>query len=310
MEEAKTENSVLDQRRLERQDVIQRIYRKAPYLTRALRRIADYILEHPDQCKTMTIKDLATFCNVAESTVTRFVKEIGLKSYQELKIAIAEVLTLNGVSRPPSSETYVYEDISRTDSVETIVDKVVYRHIRTLTETKRRLNLLELCKAVEAIEKAQLIVFCCMGSSGIAAEEGVMRFTRAGKKCLLFRDQNIQLMTAAIVGPQDVVIGISNSGYSIAVVESLKLAQSKGARTISITSFENSPLAKYADIALFTPTKSSPHGPGLYWEATTSKSAQTLVIDLLCACYAVRHFDETLGFLEETYLAVKSTRCV
>jgi RpiR family carbohydrate utilization transcriptional regulator len=309
MEEASRDNSGLDQQRAERQDVIERIYRKAPYLTRALRRIAEVILEHPDQCKTMSIKDLATASHVAESTVTRFVREIGLKSYQELKMAIVEVLTLNEASSLPAQETYVYEDISRTDSVETIVDKVVYRHTQTLTETKRRLNLLELHKAVDAIEKAQTIIFCCMGSSGIAAEEGVMRFTRAGKKCLLFKDQSIQLMTSAIVSPHDVVIGISNSGYSIAVIESLKLAQSKGAQTMVITSFEDSPLVKYADIALFTPTKSPPHGPGLYWEATTSKSAQTLVIDLLCACYAVRNFDETLRFLEETFLAVRSTRC-
>jgi RpiR family carbohydrate utilization transcriptional regulator len=295
---------------MEHQDVIERIYRKAPYLTPALRRIADYILEHPDQCRTLSIKDLAAACDVAESTVTRFVKEIGLKSYQELKMALVEVLTLNEASSLPARETYVYEDISRTDSVETIVDKVVYRHVQTLTETRRRLDLSELGKAVESIEQAQVIIFCCMGSSGIAAEEGVMRFTRAGKKCLLFKDQSIQLMTAAIVGPQDVVIGISNSGYSTAVIEALKLAQSKGARTIVITSFEDSPLVKHGDIALFTPTKSPPHGPGLYWEATTSKSAQTLVIDLLCACYAVRHFDETLEFLEETFLAVKSTRGV
>jgi DNA-binding MurR/RpiR family transcriptional regulator len=308
MEEANRENAALDQQRVERQDVIEGIYRKAPYLTRSLRRIADYILEHPDRCKTMTIKDLASASQVAESSVTRFVKEIGLKSYQEFKMALVEALTLNGVSGLPSQDTHVYEDISRTDSVETIVDKVVYRHIQTLTETKRRLDLFELGKAVEAIEKAQAILFCCMGSSGIAAEEGVMRFTRAGKKCLLFKDQSIQLMTSAIVGPDDVVIGISNSGYSTAVIESLKLAQSKGAPTIVITSFENSPLVKVADIALFTPTKSPPHGPGLYWEATTSKSAQTLVIDLLCACYAVRHFDETLIFLEETFLAVRSTR--
>jgi len=176
----------------------------------------------------MTLKDLATASNVAESTLTRLVKEIGLKSYQELKMA---------------------------------------------------------------------------------AEEGVMRFTRAGKNCPLFKDQSIQLMTSAIVGPQDVVIGISNSGYSIAVIESLKLARSKSIRTIVITSFENSPLVKYADIRLFPPTKSPPHGPGLYSEATTSKSAQPLVIDLLCACYAARHFDETLRFLEETFLAVRSTRC-
>jgi RpiR family transcriptional regulator, carbohydrate utilization regulator len=67
-------------------------------------------------------------------------------------------------------------------------------------------------------------------------------------------------------------------------------------------------LIKYADISLFTPTKSSPLGPGLYWEATASKSAQILVIDILYACFAARHVDQTLEYLEETYRAIKSSR--
>lgn len=292
----------------EHQNVLDRIYKEAPYLNPALRRIADFILENPDQCKTMTINQLATACDVAEATVTRFVKEIGLPGYQELKIALAEALSASNGSDTPLDENYIYEGISRTDSYQTIVEKVVYRNIQTLTDTKQRLNLAELDKAVEAIEKANVIVFCCMGSSSVAAEEGVMRFTRAGKKCLLFRDQSIQLMTAAIVGPNDVVIGISNSGRSTPVVEALALAQTHGAQTIAMTSFEDSPLVKYANIALFTPTKSSSLGPGLSWESTTSKSAQTLVIDILYACFAVKHYDETLDFLEQTYRAIKNTR--
>ena len=292
----------------EQQNVIERIYKEAPYLNPALRRIADFIVENPDQCKTMTINQLATACNVAEATVTRFVKEIGLHGYQELKIAIAEALSSSNGSDTPAEDNYVYEGIARTDSNQTIVEKVVYRNIQALTDTKQRLNLAELDKAVEAIEKANVIVFCCMGSSSVAAEEGVMRFTRAGKKCLLFRDQSIQLMTAAIVNQSDVVIGISNSGRSTPVVEALKLAQANGAQTIAITSSEDAPLVKYASITLFTPTKSSSLGPGLSWESTTSKSAQTLVIDILYACFAVKHYDETLGFLEQTYMSIKDTR--
>ena len=34
----------------------------------------------------------------------------------------------------------------------------------------------------------------------------------------------------------------------------------------------------------------------------------SLVVDLLCAGFTVRHFDETLQCLEETFRAVKSTR--
>jgi DNA-binding MurR/RpiR family transcriptional regulator len=293
---------------VEHQSILDHIYKKAPYLNPALRRIADFIVEHPDQCKTMTIQQLASACDVAESTVTRFVREIDLNGYQELKIAITEALSLSNGAEVTAEETYVYEDIARTDTTQTIIEKVLYRNIQTLIDTKQRLNLTELSRAVEAIETANVIIFCCMGSSAVAAEEGVMRFTRAGKKCLLFRDQAIQLMTGAIVSRHDLVIGISNSGRSKSVIDALKLAQSKGALTIGITSFEDSPLVKHADIMLFTPTKSSLLDSGLYWEATTSKSAQTLVIDFLYACFAAKHFDETLRFLEETYMAVKDTR--
>jgi len=248
---------------------------------------------------------------VAESSVSRFVKTIGMESYQDLKIGIAEALSaaenLNGESLV--EEKFVFESITRTDSEGAIIDKVIHRNMQTMLDTKRRLNPVEIGKAVGAIEKANVLMYCCMGSSGIAAEEGVMRFTRAGKKCLLFRDQSIQLMTASIVGPDDVVFGLSNSGRSTPVVECLQLAQSRGATTIGITSFEDSPLVKFADITLFTSTKSSPLGPGLYRESMTSKMAQILVIDILYASFAARNFDQSLRYLEETYrAAIKDTR--
>ena len=292
------------------QNVIDRIYRQVSYLNPALRRIAEFILEQPDVCKTMTIKQLAIACNVAESTVTRFVKEMELRSYQELKIAIAEALSSTEPAEGNAdTERYFYEGISRTDASHTIIEKVMHRNVQTLVDTRQRLNNIEIDRAVKAIESAEVLVFCCMGSSSIAAEEGVMRFTRAGKKCLLFRDQSIQMMTAAIAGPDDVIIGISNSGRSAPVVNALSLARSRGASTIGITSFEDSVLVKVADVSLFTPTQSPPPGLELYGEATTSVSAQVLIIDILYACFAARNFDQTLEFLETTYTAaIKDSR--
>jgi len=156
------------QQYLKPQNIFDRIYKKSPYLNPALRRIGDFILEHPDQCKTMTIKQLATACGVAESTVSRFVKEIDLNSYQDLKIEIAEGLSSNESSDVSEAEKYFYEGISRTDSSQTIIEKVMRRNIQTLIDTKQRLNILEMDRAVKAIEDADVIVFCCMGSSGVA----------------------------------------------------------------------------------------------------------------------------------------------
>lgn len=291
------------------QGVFRLINKKIAYLNPALRRIAEYILGNPSQCKSITTKELAAASNVAESTITRFVKEIGLDSYQELKIGIAEALTMKVT---PSSisveENYVYEDISRKDTQEMILDKVLYRNVQTMTETKQRLNTEELSKAVEAIDQANVILFSSMGSSSVAALSGVMRFTRAGKKCMMLNDQSSQLMTAAIAGPDDVMIGISNSGRSKDVIDSMRLAQSKGARTIGITSFEDSPLTKYSDITLFTSAKSSNEGSALYWEAAASKTAQVLVLDLIYASYAAKNFTQTLNYMEETFKVLRNSR--
>jgi hypothetical protein len=79
---------------------------------------------------------------------------------------------------------------------------------------------------------------------------------QAGKKCLLFRDQASQLAAAALLSPEDAAIAISYSGRTEPVVEALRMARGRGAHTIAITSFEDSPLVKHADIALFTPAAS------------------------------------------------------
>lgn len=298
-----------DQQSSDSLNIIERIYKKLPYLNPALHRVGEFILENPEDCKTMTIKQLANACEVAESTVTRFVKELDLSGYQDLKLAIAESLFAANGSESRPEEKYVYEGISRTDSIGAIVEKVVFRNMQTLSDTKQRLSAAELERAVQLIQDANLLVFCCMGSSGVAAEEAVMRFTRAGKKCVLFRDHGIQLISAAIAHPSDVVIGISNSGRTMPVVGALKLAQGNGVKTIAITSFEDAPLVKHSDVTLFTPTKSPPPGLDLYGESTTSVSAQILVIDILYTAFAARNFDQTLDFLEQTYAAaIKDSR--
>lgn len=134
-----------------------------------------------------------------------------------------------------------------------------------------------------------------------------MRFTRAGKKCLHFRDQSVQVMLATILGPGDVLIGISDSGQSLTIFDALRLGRSRGVPTIGITSAEGSPVTEHSDVTLFT--GNVPAGGGLYGESVTSKWGQLLVVDILYAASAARRYDETIGHLEETFAAgIKHSR--
>ena len=62
----------------------------------------------------------------------------------------------------------------------------------------------------------------------------------------------------ALVNEKDVVVGISTSGNSPNVVEAIKLAKMKGAKTIGLTGGNGGKLAEVADLALIVPSDSTP----------------------------------------------------
>ncbi len=62
----------------------------------------------------------------------------------------------------------------------------------------------------------------------------------------------------ALVNEKDVVIGISTSGESLNVIEAIKLAKMKGAKTIGLTGSNGGKLAGVADLVLTVPSDSTP----------------------------------------------------
>lgn len=285
-----------------------KIQKDLPYLNPALKKIGSYILDNPDECKTISTKSLAQACEVAESTITRFVKTVGFSSFQELKISLAEYLTTNEVLRSEDENPKLYEDLTAEDSMEQVIQKLVYRSTTTLTETMQALNPAALKKAVDCISQAETIILSSQGFSDVAACEALMMFSRVGKKCILFQDECNQLMAASVCKKTDLFIGISNSGRTKKVIDTLRIAKSNHGKTIGITAFEDSPVASYSDVAIITPTKSKAAENGITWELSSSKTAQILIIDILCACYSLKYFDNILEEMNATYQALKDTR--
>jgi len=62
----------------------------------------------------------------------------------------------------------------------------------------------------------------------------------------------------ALANKKDVVIGISTSGNSANVIEAMKIAKMKGAKTIGLTGGNGGKLAEIADLVLIVPSDSTP----------------------------------------------------
>lgn len=66
---------------------------------------------------------------------------------------------------------------------------------------------------------------------------------------MAYADTHIQLMAAAVLSPQDVLVVISNSGSSIEILDAVSIAKENGAQVIVITRHD-SPLAQMGDCVL------------------------------------------------------------
>ena len=104
-----------------KQGILARIRWMSGYMNPALRRIAERVLKAPEEVKSISIKDLAAQCNVSESTVTRFVREIEVPSFQHFKILIAEELSQGGSTPSPMVDRHVYEDITEEDNTASVL---------------------------------------------------------------------------------------------------------------------------------------------------------------------------------------------
>jgi len=291
-----------------KQGILTRIRWRSSYLNPALRRIAERVLRAPEDIKSISIKDLAAQCEVSESTVTRFVREIDVTNFQQFKIQIAEELSQGIGTASPAIDRHVYEDITEADDTASVLSKVTARYAVTVSDTRAGMAVEELEKAVAAIENADVIGFFAMGASLLAVENALLRFMRVGKRCLFFRDLGIRQISVSTLGPNSLAIGISNSGRTISTVDSLREAKAQGSTTIAITSFPDSPLVRHADIKLFTPTVTGVVGPAEYHESMVSKIAQLQVVDMLYSLYAVRNFGRAMEGLERTSDVTSLTR--
>jgi DNA-binding MurR/RpiR family transcriptional regulator len=279
--------------------LLDNIKRKAPFLNPALRRIAVYISENPEKIKLLKIKELASDCEVSEATVTRFVKEFKINTFQELKIILANIQT-GDQSNDIKIRKFIYDDVTQGDSIDSVIEKIAYRNIKALEDTKKIIDSLEIEKAVSVINKSEIITIYCVGTSTIAAESAKMRFYRVGKECIVYNDPANQAVSSSLLGNRKVAIGISNSGKSVPTVNALKMARESGSKTICITSSNKSPINQYSDIKLYTDAIQ----PSFFQESLVSRVAQILIIDILYACYALKHYKKSIQMVEQSGAAL------
>lgn len=207
---------------------IQRIYNSFSDKEKS---IADYIMQNRESIKNINITDLAKVIGTSGATITRFAKKIGCNSFVDMKIMLGSNKMEKVVEDDDEIFSYTYQ----------YYNEVIER-------TKMLIDKRTIFKVVDELKKARSIYIYGVGSSGLTGKEMMQRLLRMGFNVHCISDSHMMIINSSIVTNNDLVIGISISGETVEVIHSLRRARENGAKTVCITSFEESSISKYSDI--------------------------------------------------------------
>ena len=230
------------------------LHQRQDDLTKSGRAVADYLLQHADEAQYLSISSLAKECNVAEATVFRFCRALGFEGYHEMRIALAQA---------NATGTMVNQrELQPGATTANLCEHAHGLFMTAINGTQNALSTDAVDKAVSLMRAANQVFCLGQGGSMLLANDICARFASLSTKFRTAGDSHLQLLTASLMGPEDVVLFVSYSGATRDMMETLRTAKSAGAKIILLTHYEDSPGAALADVVLLCGAQESPLDSG------------------------------------------------
>ena len=262
-------------------NILERIHAAYYQLSAAERKVADYVLSQHTQVQFMSITQLADECNVAEATVSRFCRSLGLKGFNAFKLEMARHVATSSAGQVPIRRIDMGSLEGRCMEAGRLAQEAIHQTLELV-----RPEAIE--KAVDLFEQANKVI--CMGSGGsmIIAMELAHLFSTVSNKFIAISDSHMQMSAVATMEPKDVIVLFSYSGATHNGIAVLELAKVRGIPTILVTRFPKSPAAQLADVVLHCGSNETPFQFG----SVPAKVAQLVLHDILFQEYMHRNRNE------------------
>jgi RpiR family transcriptional regulator, repressor of rpiB and als operon len=269
---------------------------RLPSLTPLEGKVAADILARKDITDVMPLREVAEGSGVSDAMVVKVAKKLGFAGFRDFRQGLVDYYS--------SDTAALHSEISADDTAGQIVQKVFRTAMQALEETFAILDLQAFERAADFLHRARQRDFYGLGGSAQIARDVSHKFLRIGLRSQVFDDAHMMMMSASLLGEGDVAIAFSHSGSTSAVIDAIKLARKNGARTIAVTNYADSPVAKLVDVVLCSTAQNSP----LLGENATARIAQLNLLDALFVATAQRDRQAADLNLSRTMRAVQSKR--
>ncbi|WP_318767292.1 MurR/RpiR family transcriptional regulator [Lactiplantibacillus carotarum] len=191
--------------------------------------IYKYIMGHPVEVSTMTIRQLADQSHVSATTILRFLKRMGYDGYAEFKFTLKEQLRKD--AEQPVAQT--------------VVPMRIFFDRMNMPDVTAKIK-----QATQLIHDAKMVVLVGSGTSEGLASYGTHLLADFGIYSMLMNNTFQPHPVRALDLSSTVLLMLSVSGETEDVIQQGVYYQQHGAKLIAVTASSRSTLAGIADVVL------------------------------------------------------------
>ncbi|MFL2690033.1 MAG: MurR/RpiR family transcriptional regulator [Gammaproteobacteria bacterium] len=248
--------------------LLRQIKKSLPDLRKSEQTVAEFVLKDPKSIIMMKTAEASNEMGISEPTLIRFCKAIGFSGFQEFKINLSQQLA--------ADDYFVMYEINEDDSIHVLCEKVFDTTISEILNVRSQIDQAILENAIETLVNAKRVEFYAFGGSAPVAMDGQHKFFRLKISSSYISDPHLQFMSANSLEKDDVVVAISQSGTTSALIDSVKIVRKNGVKVIGIMP-GNTPLSNLCDFPLTIDVGVE----NRITKPVTSRIAYTAVIDVL-----------------------------
>ena len=224
-------------------DILKLIEANKSNFSKGQKQIAAYISAHYDKAAYMTAAKLGKEVGISESTVVRFVMELGFEGYPEFQ------KSLRGLIRSKLTAVQRIEITNNLIGEGEVLSTVLGSDIDKIKRTLEGIDKDAFNAAVKNIIDSKTLYILGMRASSYLAGffNYSLRMLSDNVRFIQTTSGNETFEQLMNIGKGDALFAISFPRYSQSIIKGVEFAKSAGADVIALTDSELSPLAAHAD---------------------------------------------------------------
>ena len=265
--------------RVEFGEGVDRLTRAFPKLSPQLKKCANYILEHPSEVATLSMRQLATRAEVPPSTMNRLAKALDFGTYDEFRALYRD--SINDQSAGYTFEAGQVRTVARESEFDHALNPFQQAALSNINTLFDHIDRAALERAVQALTDARTVLVVGMLASESSASYLHHRAAIGFHNWHLLASKSAEFsQQLGALAPGDVLVCIAVEPCAADSIRVARRAREAGARVIGITDRRTSPLAACSDDILLI----SVHSPSIF----PSNVGATALVEVLVGMIAAR----------------------